>query len=263
MSPDLTLSEHERTCMDFWLALGAKAVWRVTPAKEWVQLALQLATVEPAVMLAITAYATVQKGVGITMHKAMEPPTARRSDVAVAMRQFSKATSALRMYIDQAINSQASLEPVLICSILFVCFELGRGKFQNAMAHMGFARRIIDEGMDFSGGKGQPQRLSALSGEAMHDFGQLFHAIESGSELTGNRIGLDQDGREPQDSVPKSIPPAFKSLAEAKTHLTALIEASGDVHKELFQLADEQIAEQDRRHLHPSIVFCITHLMSR
>ena len=106
--------------MDYFLASGAKAVWRVTPAKEWVQLALQCATTEPAVMLAITALATVQKSVGITMQKCLEPATVRSADADIAMHQFSKATSALSQCITKVVRGHAEVEPVLLLSLIHI-----------------------------------------------------------------------------------------------------------------------------------------------
>ncbi|KAK5171758.1 uncharacterized protein LTR77_003394 [Saxophila tyrrhenica] len=252
-SPDFSMTEHERNCMSYWRTFGARAVYRATPVREWVQLALQFSTIEPAVMLAITACATVQKSVAISMHKAMEPPTASTRNVDLAMVQFGKATSALRRYIHKAVNGNACLEPVLLCAILFLLFEIGRAKFQNALAHLNFARKIVPL-----------QRLSAFSGDAIEEFSHLFSAIESSASVTGTPMGLDQDSHfHSRRTLDPTIPAAFESLSEAKEHLNILLEASEEARNELVQLADELITSEDRSRLHPATAFMIKHCLSR
>ena len=139
-SPDIQASDVEQRAFNYFRFVGAAALWIISPAKEWIRLALQLSLHEPAVFYAITAFATDQEAASQgTMNGVLEQPSRERclggrwkGNRNLAEAQMCKATSSLSRYIDHAIHRNASVEPVLMCCILFTCFEVMRGRFTNA-----------------------------------------------------------------------------------------------------------------------------------
>ena len=175
------------------------------------------------------------------------------------MQQYCKATSTLRQRIDEAIHRGASVEPVFICCILFVCFELFLGKQDNAIAHLRLGRRIV-EGV----GKSSLSTVKNPVRDVVRSLIATMDVLESDA-IMNSRHGsvLDQDGRSLCLNPIQCPPRTFTSLEEAKEHLDALSLASYQLRTELFCIAEDRISLSDRARFRTSANLCVTHCLSR
>jgi hypothetical protein len=265
MSPDICATDFERAAYDFFRLRGVEALYRVSPTRDWVNMMLQFSTTEPAVFESVVAFATVQDSISLTMHKSMESPAPRRN-LDLAMHQFSKASTSLRRYIDRAAENEAEVTPVLLCCILFVCFELIRGKLVNALAHLDFGRQIIQDMASSSsslicGNVTSKSGLTLSSSEALQSLTHALFFIGQDAVFPSRQKVLDQDSAA-QMAMSTSIPQTFNSLPEAKQCLNILTDASKKLREELVELAEEQISLEDRWKLHPAVVYCISQCLS-
>lgn len=177
----------------------------------------------------------------------------------------------LRSYIDSAGKVHAGVEPVLLCAILFLCFELMRGKYRNAVTHLQFGRRILESIGIMNASPDDCQSGEKLSRWGLVTFSkELVGAFADAFRILGNSIifsnqagGLDQDIRLPIERLPHSIPTAFTSAEQAQECLELLSHARDELRKKLVQKAETTISGSDRNSLHPGILLCITHCLSR
>ena len=263
-TPLISTTARERSAFDFFVAIGAQEIWNVSPSKEWIPLVLQCATTDVAVFQAVTAVSTVQRSLALTVHKVFEAPRARRN-LDFAMQQFSKATSSLQRHIDSAKHGHPiNMEPVLLCAILFICFELLRGKYQNAIAHMQFGRRIVmGLNADPQVQKGLAPVRPALPKGLMDGFSRVFHVLGNSIIYSDRPSGLDQDSQLLKEGVPSALPLAFGSLEQAQEHFHMLCSSRNELRTQLVQKAEERISKADKDTLEPGVLLCITHCLTR
>lgn len=181
--------------------------------------------------------------------------------------------SSLRSYISNAgegMTARSGAEPVLLCAMLFVCFELLRGKFRNAVTHLQFGRRILEslgvviEGSDHGGElQRSPSALQLFSNDLEDAFRDAFRVLGSSIIYPDQTGGLDQDDRRSIGAVPHSTPMAFTSLSQAQEHLYLLANARNDLRTQLVRSAEARITPLDKQSLDPGILLCITHCLSR
>ncbi|THZ90498.1 hypothetical protein D6C82_10419 [Aureobasidium pullulans] len=115
-----TLEDHNS--FQFFIQHIVAGLKLISPTHEWITLSLQLAVTEPAVYFAIAACGSVANiRLAKNYHCYFAPPSPVKQKIN--LRQYCKATAALQKYIDRAASGQASIEPVLLCCLLFVSYE--------------------------------------------------------------------------------------------------------------------------------------------
>lgn len=284
----VSMTDHERNTFDYFMRETAKDLWLISPAKSWIQLALQLGLAEPSVLHAISAVGSIHSAqIEITDHT-LTRPAASPQHVA-ALQQYCKATASLQKYIDDAILREASIEPVLVCSILFVCFEVFQGKDDLALLHLRLGRRAIQNSGASSGNQitelksALPQlrpRSQAVTDEVLATFdmleresverprlGQPFDHVERKS-VERAQLGQPFEDRGFKDKgssirLPGALPERFSSVEQAKGVLDSILEASSDLRMQLLRLAEESFASTRHASCKPAVRYCLANCLSR
>ena len=256
---------YEQYAFDYFRSYMATSLSPASPAHDWVQVVLQMSIEEEAVFYAVTAVATAQANVALTTHRILEPPLPTK-DQDVAIQQFCKASSALQRGIDEAIQHNAKIDQVLICSVLFMYFELLRSKQHNSIAHLRVGRKIVEGHFQTwaSSGTASRRALAPRTREVVSKLIATFDLFEHDAIITNRCESLvEQDSYISFPSPGANLPCAFTSLEQAKENLDALSTADQQLRMELFHIAESHVAATDRAAFSPAVKLCIAHCLSR
>ena len=111
---------------------------------EWITLSLQLSSTEPCIYFAIAACGSVASARLSRKYSCFfAPPSSVKKKRN--LRQYCTATAALQRYIDLASCGKKTIEPVLLCCLLFVAYETYQDENALAVQHLKFGRRAIGE----------------------------------------------------------------------------------------------------------------------
>lgn len=224
----------------------------MSPNHEWITLSLQLSSAEPCIYFAIAACGSVASTrLAKKQHCFFAPPTPVREKRN--LRQYCKATAALQKYIDLAACEKKTIEPVLLCCLLFVAYETYQDENVLAVRHLKLGRRAIGEGAKgdsrFSSKGVEKDVLAAfdwLGAQVLEFGGEKSQRKERRVELT-------------RPFTASSMP----DLKYVKQALDSLVAASSDWRSALLALAAEHVATLDVSTQRAAILECITHCISR
>jgi len=218
----------------------------------WITLSLQLASTEPCIYFAIAACGSVGSArLARKYHCYFTPPSPVKEKRN--LKQYCRATAALQRYIDFAASGKKSIEPVLLCCLLFVAYETYQDENTLAVQHLKLGRRAIGEGAAGS------SRFSSKGAEkdvlAAFDWlgAQVF---EFGEE------GLQRKERHTEPIQPFASSPLL-DLEYTKQSLDSLVAASSNWRSDLLALAAEHVAALNVYTQRPAILECVIHCVSR
>lgn len=233
----------------------------ISPSRSWVDLALQLSTHDRTVYYTIAALASINRArnqVTATHHPSLSKPAWPRwysVDELAVLKQYCKASTALQRYINNAIAGQASLEPLLVCCILLIIYEIFEERPNLALLHLRLGRRSLEALVHSF----KPALTNATT-EIMIAFDWMEgEVVHSGA----NRSFYDEEAWN-STYVLDSFPASFLSLQDAKETLVRIISASSRVRLDLVQLAQKLVTSNPNlANLKPSIKCCIAYCISR
>lgn len=266
-SPDIQATALEQHAFDYFRLRGAGVLWISTPAKEWIRLVIQIATHEPAVFYAVTAFAVEQESrYAPNMYRTLEHPS-EGNNKEVAIQQLCKATSALGKYIDGALRNNATVEPVLACSLMFLAFDVMLGKFESAASHLHFGQRILDGELRSTADPKTTQRnhLKYTSAGCLAAMKTTFRILgHDFLDLHGYDANIDEDSRARSPNPSLNLPHAFTSLGQAKQCLNTLSLQSNQLRQELVSLAEDHLLASGAHTIFtPAVRLCMAHCLSR
>lgn len=264
-TPISYLTDFERRAFDFFVKETAHPLEIISPSKNWVQLALQISQEEPTVLQALVAVGSVHSiQIQVTHHTLKRIAAAAEQEDAV-LEQYCKATSALQRYINYAFERGANLEPILLCCILFVVFEVFRGNGTLALSHLRHGQRAM-RGLTYQPNTGELRssptltiRSTAVTEELLHEFDSL--SVES--VLAMEPTGTINEKWSTVDLRTSHIPDYFNSIEHAKAVLDHLTAASDDFRNELVLFAEEGLMRTVDTPFRQPPRFCIAHCLSR
>lgn len=243
----------------------------VSPARDWISFALQLATTEPALYFAISAVgsaATTRIGISISHHTLVIP--SRSNNAVAALEQYCKATTLLQKYINNAMSREASIEPIPLCCLLFVTYEMFQGKASLALAHLRLGKRAIEQSMygnSSDGGESHIKsgRLRCLSLGFTREILSVLDWLASESpKCNQDTLKLRDDTQEHLGiSLPISFPVSFATIEDAKGALGSIVEDTSRFRSTLLRLAEERVAKTKYSCSREALRFCIAHCLSR
>lgn len=224
----------------------------MSPNHEWVTLSLQLSSTEPCIYFAIAACGSVASTrLATKQHCFFSPPSPVKEKRN--LRQYCKATAALQKYIDLAASGKKTLEPVLLCCLLFVAYETYQDETALAVKHLKLGRRAIREGArgasKFSSNRAEKDVLAA--------FDWLGAQVVEFEKERPQR-------KERQGQVTQHFThPSMRDLEYAKQAIDSLVAASSNWRSDLLALAAEHVATLDIATRRSAVVECIVHCISR
>lgn len=228
-------NDTERNAFTYFLQETAAPLEVILGPQRFVRRALQISNELPAVFNAITAVGSMAC-TRAQIHIADCTLTQLKTgvDETTALNQYCKATSSLRRYIDNAVAGKADVEPVLICSLLFVLFEIFRGEVSLAVSHLRHGHRALQELLTLN----TPERSSTTSA-AMDELVSMFDML--GMESLSSSLPVEKQGSCGlyQWPVPMDFSSqAFESVAHAKHMLENITAETCSWREELLVIAN-------------------------
>lgn len=216
---------------------------------EWITLSLQLSSTEPCIYFAIAACGSVASARLARKYSCFFAPPSSVKEKR-NLRQYCKASAALQKYIDLASCGMKTIEPILLCCLLFVAYETYQDENALAVQHMKFGRRAIGESVAGNSGFSSKQAEK----DVLAAFNWLgAQALDFGGEGSERREKFTQP----------FATPSMLDLEYAKQALDSLVAASSNWRSELLALAAEHVATLDISIQRPAILECIIHCISR
>ncbi|KAK4544240.1 hypothetical protein LTR36_004450 [Oleoguttula mirabilis] len=261
------LDDSERYAFDYFMRETAAGIQLLSPDKGWVQLALQLSSQAAPVIYAITALGCVHRAQVTITHTSLAQPWApvKRE---TSVRQYNKAISSLQKYIDRAVAKDAPVEPVLLASLLFVCFEVMQNKGEAALSHLQSGRQIVREHTVFTSCRksAQARMLSFRSREVTDQLVSTFDKLEQTFVGRDRQTRLDtlcRDARHYPLPGRIDLHRPFTSVTEARTHLNDLMNAGEQVRAELLRIAEAHVSAAYSGALDFATRYCLAHCLTR
>lgn len=226
----------------------------ISPSHEWITLSLQLSSTEPCIYLAIAASASVANArLSKCHHCFFTPPSPIKEKKN--LRQYCKATAALQTYIKLVTSGKGSLEPILLCCLLLVAYEIYQDECGLAVQHLKFGRRAI------RGAEAGHWHFS--SKQAAKDVTAAFDWY--GAQVCEFHEGgiIQKEGRQNHVAQFLADPSMFVSIESAKQALDSLASAASIWRSDLLALAAQHVTTLDLGNQRPAVLDCITHCVSR
>ena len=249
----------ERGVFDFFRIRMADPIDIMSPAKGWVQQALQLSLVSKAVFHGIAALSSANLAIASVSHAAFTGLT-RPEMHNEALIQYSKAIAALHVQIRRVLEDQAPVEPVLLACILLMCFELHAENSSMALRHLLLGRRIAYMHLT---ARARSLASPVQRSNAPEQLANAFDKLSFGSTLAENEsiVETTPDSREQISEVTLHAP--SNPLVNAWAQLDRLIDASTQLRRELYRLADREVAASYGNSLDKETRYCLATCTSR
>lgn len=238
-----------RSAFDFFRSACAEPLELISPAKGWVRYSLQLSLVSKPVFHAIAAGGSANRALAGISHEL--EPVRHKDQLSIAMQQYGKAVASLRAYIDTVLIGKATLEPVVLCCMLLVLYEVMSGRCDQAIAQFRSGWKLIQS-------RSHESNLLHFLANAFETLGREAHAFDD------ENIGSISDPMPLLPSLDLHPGSAFVSLYAAEKTLDALIKTSDQCRQELIALAEERVrCEMATQSIEEATRRCLVHCLSR
>ena len=254
----LPVNDYEALAYEWFIRKSASVLWHIAPVKKWVRLAIQLGTREPTVFYAATAVASIHRVQPNTYHHTLTPPWLPEKHAG--LNQYCKATASLQRYIDDAISNGSHLEPILLCCLLFVVFEIFQGNGHQAVSHLRWCKALIDgaDARATTKSNSSPQPSPDIRDELLI----MFRGLEAEIDVAPRTLHLPTDPKA-YFTVPKIVPgTCFASIEIAKESLCRIMDANAGFREDLVRRASNCMVPADKK-LRGAVKYCIAHCLSR
>ena len=231
----------------------------MSPAKGWIEQALQTSLASKAVFHAIAALGSANLAIGSMSHPTMAG-LHKPSMYTDALDQYSKTITALNHEIRTLIEGRAPLHPVLLTCLLLMCFELHAERSSMALRHHAMGRNIVRKSLeDGRSGAYSPLRQS----DSLQILSQAFDKLSVGSAYpnTIRTTSITMD-RKPDQSILVSLAPLDR-LAEAWNKLDQLIDLGNELLRKLYDLAERQVKAVYRDTIDHATQYCLASCWSK
>lgn len=226
---------------------------------DWLRIALQHSAVKP-IFHAIAAVGKAHGSIRRVSHFTLVR-LEQASEIHAAMYHYGKAVSALQNYIDDVVENQAAVEPVLIACLLLTCYEILIDRKWTAFKHYRLGRAIAEQRTSITS---HPSETRPSPSSTVQRLAAAFNSLGRGGEYYLKEF--EKANRSPssiQPCVPGSSPTAFASFIEADVHLKEIVKLGEEVRNEMIQLAQARIESLYGETLSTAVSFCLAHCLSR
>ncbi|KAK4501511.1 hypothetical protein PRZ48_007320 [Zasmidium cellare] len=236
----LNVSDHDANAYDFFRRHTVKILPGSSWNLSWERLALQAGDHEPSVTHAAIALGSIHRAMGSDEGAMIDP-----NQYDLALLQYSKAMRRLQTYLKTCGDnwSDASVEVVLLTSLLFFCFELLHNESALATVHLRNGLRILYERTQkrdrLSTSKatvstqGQMRRTVRMQGTPRSNMDVLMQAfVRLGGDLTTS----GEEGPYLSPLYDEKIPSSFLSIDEAMVSLDAIATSAHELCHDIVSL---------------------------
>lgn len=254
------INDTERGAFEFFRLRMAGPLEIMSPAKGWIQQALQKSLASKAVFHGIAAISSANLAIASVSH-ATFTGLSNPERHAEALRQYSKTIAALSYEIRDVLNAQGSVESVLLTCLLLLCFELHLEQNSMAIRHHLLGNRIAKKYIsDKSGGSGSPTHSS----DPLQTLVNAFDTLSMGSILIENDSIADsatQAWSQQSDHLPQI--PHESPLSKAWSELDRLTHAAHQVRSKLHKLAELSVTRTYGNSIDKATRYCLSACASR
>lgn len=231
----------------------------MSPAKGWVEQALQTSLASKAVFHAIAALGSANLAIGSMSHPTMAG-LHKPSMYTDALGQYSKTIAALNHQIRAVIEERAPVQPVLLTCLLLMCFELHTERSSMALRHHTLGRNIVRKSLE----NGSDGALGSMQSSGSLQFlSQAFDKLCVSSAYPGHVQGMtaitDGNVQQPRLMYLTAVDP----LAEAWNMLDQLIDLGSQLLRKLYDLAEHQVKARYRDTIDHATQYCLACCWSR
>lgn len=251
---------EDRRAYQFFLDVSLDEIGSTSPSgSEWIRIALQYSTLKP-IFHAIAAVGKAHGSICRVSHFTLAR-LEQRSEHLAAMIQYDKAVSALKKYIDDVVERQAAIEPVLIACLLLTCYEILIDRKGTASNHYRLGRTIVEKSLRITSDRSGTRSPSRRTVEHL---AAAFKSLGRGGEYYWTEFeNANKSPLSTQQCIPGSLPSVFTSFIEADVHLEAIVRLGEEVRNEMIQLAQARIKAVNGESLDTAVSFCLANCLSK
>ena len=231
----------------------------MSPAKGWVEQALQTSLASKAVFHAMAALGSANLAIGSMSHPTMAG-LHKPSMYTDALDQYSKTVAALNHEIRTVIEGRAPVQPVLLTCLLLMCFELHAERSSMALRHHAMGRNIVRKSLE-DGRSSAPS--SSQSSDSLQILSQAFDKLSVSSAYPGTiqTLSITSEQKAQQSSLVSLTP--IDLLAEAWNKLDQLIDSGNELLRKLYDYTEHQVKVVYRDTIDLATQYCLTSCWSR
>jgi hypothetical protein len=255
-----TITDAERSAFDFFCIRMAGPIETMSPAKGWLQQALQVSSGSKAVFHAIVALSSANLAMASIQHPTLAGlhKPERYSD---ALDQYSKTIAALHRQIRGVMEGHAPVEPVLLTCLLLMCYELHAERSSMAIRHhtMGYdiAKKHLSD-------RNRGAVHSYNRQDSLQQLADAFAKLGVGSNYPGGDHTLFAEAEKsvPQLAIVHGVPQALR-LSDAWEQLDQVIDAGNALCNRLYQFTAQRVAAIYGESLDQATRYCLASCWSR
>jgi hypothetical protein len=233
-----SITDSERSAFEFFYTRMAGPLEIMSPAKGWIQQALQVSSGSKAVFHAIAALSSANLAMASIQHPTFAG-LSKPERYTEALNQYSKTIAALHRQIRDVVDGKAHLEPVLLTCLLLVCYELHAERSSMAIRHHTMGHDIVKKHLG-NGIQGSPS--SSGSSSSLQQLADSFARLGVGSNYPGSDHAFPARGEETtQQSIVPLGEPLKLGLMEIWDELDKLIDTGKELLSKLYQLTAQRV----------------------
>lgn len=232
----------------------------MSPAKGWVQQALQMSLESKAVFHGIAALSSANLAISSINH-ATFAGLHKPGKYTDALDQYSKTVTALHRQIRDVMDGYAPLEPVLLTCLLLMCYELHAKRSSMALRHHAMGRSIVKKYLSDGEHGSEPHSTTSDSMQLLAD---AFDKMGVHSLYPGNDRMLNAPSTSTANSPRLHLQPLCNdSVSNAWFELDQLIDAGNEVLSKLYKFTERRVKATYGDTLDQATHYCLTSCWSR
>lgn len=254
------INDTERGAFDFFRLRMAGPIEIMSPAKGWVQQALQTSLDSKAVFHGIAALSSANLAIASVSH-ATFTGLSKPEQYAEALLQYSKAITSLYREIRDVMDGRGSLSSVLLTCLLLLLFELHAEQNSMAIRHHLLGRRIARKCLDNRHGDSS---TTLHSSDSLHSLMNAFDTLSVGSTLIQNDSVADDATKSwSQPSEYISQTPHMSPLSTAWSELDSIVHSAHQLRSRLFKIAEKRVIETYGSSIDQATRYCLAACASK
>ena len=232
----------------------------MSPAKGWVQQALQVSSASKAVFHAVVALSSTNLAMASIQHPTL-PGLHRPERYGDALDQYSKTIAVLHRQIQGVMVEHAPLEPVLLTCLLLMCLELHAERSSMAIKHHTMGHNIVKKHLGHRDGG---RTTSPGGSNSLQQLADAFTILAVGSNYPGgDNAASARTGRSSQQLITPLDAHYKLQLSDVWHQLDQLIDAGKALCNRLYHFTARHVAAIYGESLDPSTRYCLASCWSR